>query len=247
MAKKINVTLLLIASILLFSMCKKSSTTTNNTNNSTINVAKSYYGVFNVYGNQYVFSHTVTPLSIISQSVFFTGTPITSDTLITPYITVNNVNLNGVNLKCYSNGYFDTTLSSTTLPNIWNVVGLGIIPSFTYTNNTPMPTYSDYNFLPDTIYKSKQNTIQITGITGSDVTTVYVIDGVTGEVTQKLSSGATSVSFSASSLASLSSGITPGTTSIVRVVCIKNNIQTFSGKNFNFPFTYIVDKDIYIK
>jgi len=106
-----------------------------------------------------------------------------------------------------------------------------------------MPTYSGYTSLPDTIYKSQLNTIQITGITGSDITTASVLDGLNGKTTQTLASGASSVSFSASSLSSL----LVGNNGDINITCVKNNVQTFNGKQFNFPFTYLVNKTIYIK
>jgi len=168
--------------------------------------------------------------------------PVTTNT-ITSYVKVSSISLNGVEFKYYSPGYEDSIFSATTIPSTWSVVGLGVIPSFTYTNNNPMPTYSGYTSLQDTIYKLQLNTIQITGITGSDITTVSVLDGGNGKVTQTLASGTTSVNFSASSLSSLIVGNNAG----ISIVCVKNNVQTFSGKQFNFPFTYLVNKTIDIK
>jgi len=237
-----NILMACTAILLLFSMCKKNTTANNATTNNNTNSTSGYYSILNIYGSQYVNGNALTTLGVNSGPVFFSSVPVTTNT-ITSYVKVTSLSLNGICFKYYSPGYQDSIFSATTIPSTWAVVGLGVIPSFTYINNNPMPTYTGYTSLPDTIYKSQQNTIQITGITGSDETSVSVLDGGNGKVTQTLALGATSISFSASSLASLMIGNNAG----ISIICVKNNVQTFSGKQFNFPFTYLVNKTIYIK
>jgi hypothetical protein len=242
MIKKINLAIACIAAFILFSMCKKSTSTTSANSTNTITNNNGYYSVLNIYGHQYVVSDSLTPLAINSWPVFFSATPVTTNTT-SSYVKVGSLSLNGVEFKFYSTFYEDSISSASTIPSTWAVVGTGIIPSFTYTNNNPMPTYSGYTHLPDTIYKSQQNTIQITGIAGSDITTVSVLDAGTNTTTQTLASGANSVTFSPSALAALA----VGNNADINITCVKNNIQTFSGKQFNFPINYLVNKTIYIK
>ena len=198
--------------------------------------------MLNIYGHQYVNSGTLTPLGINSWPVFFSATPVTTNTT-SSYVKVGSLSLNGVGFKFYPTYYEDSTSSIPIIPSTWAVVGGGVIPSFTFTNNNSMPSYSGYASLPDTIYKSQQNTIQITGITGSDITTVSVLDAGTNKTTQTLALGSTSVTFSASSLAALA----VGSNCDINITCVKNNVQTFNGKQFNFPINYLVNKLIYIK
>lgn len=225
-----------------FTSCKKNNNTaeTGNYGNSSNNLG--YYGILSIYQQQTVNSGSIGSPNSPFGIAFFS---ITQTTIINPstFAKVDSVKLNNVKYKFYSYDYLDSSSHVTSAPFIWSVYSGGFIPSFTYTNSNPMPSYTGYNLLPDTIYKTQKNIIQITGITGADTTIVYIEDLAAHETSQILYKWANTVTFSATSLSSINTG---KNASLI-VECKKNNIQSFGGKTFNFPLFYQVTKTVFIK
>lgn len=219
-----------------FLSCKKNSTSsTSSTAQSTSNVG--YNGFLSVKGGQYLSSGTLSAMNPTG-SIFFSSIP-TSTTNPSTAVRVNSVSLNGVIYKFLSYLYYDTTYTSVSSPYMWVINGAGPIPSFTFTNTNPMPAFSGFNSLPDTIYKNSNNTIPITGVTGADTVTVIIEDFATHKAYMGVSRGSTSVTFSSSSLSS----INLGNNSTIIIICTKNNVQMFGGKIFSFPVVYQLDKN----
>ncbi|MBS1647243.1 MAG: hypothetical protein JST67_07875 [Bacteroidetes bacterium] len=244
--------------MLIFCMCKKNTTTNSNNNNPNTDTT-AHYGELQIVGQQYIVGSTIYSLSVLGWNVFFTSSPIYLKNFQTtpmqqPIYQASNafpvfggtVSLNNIPYVFNSNpiGYHDTASSNNNVnpPYTWAVTGSGSIPSFTYTNTNNMPSYTGYALLPDTIYKSQQNTLQITGINGADEITIGIDDGGTNDVVHSLHIGVNSVSFSSSELSALVSG-----QGFIGVFCLKNNMQMFGGKRFCFPIFYQATKQVYIK
>jgi len=231
-------------SLFIFFSCKKNNSTSGSgsSNNTGSTNSQGYYGILSVHGKQTVMSGTLTPLNNPSAQAYFSSVP-TYTTYAQYFTAVNKVSLNGIVYKYYPGIYADTTYTPAISPYNWVVNGLGSIPSFTYTNTNNLPSYTGYNFLPDTIYKAQQNTIQLSGINGADTVTIYIFDHTTHQISLDLVSTATSVSFSSSALSILD----VGANATIVTYFTKNNVQTFSGKKFSFPIYYQINKNIYIK
>jgi hypothetical protein len=143
------------------------------------------------------------------------------------YVTVSSVDLNGTAFSLANGIYSPASNQNISGPLIWNVAGAGIIPSFTYTNTNAYPKYQGFYSLPDTIHKNSGLAVTLSGLANTDTAYFSITDG-THTVTQNFNASTASITFSASSLAPINS--TPS----IFILCTKNNIQTFSSKNFNF-------------
>jgi hypothetical protein len=155
---------------------------------------------------------------------------------------VNSVSLNGTAFQYSSNNYSDTTFSIHFPPSTWVVNGANGIPTFTYTNNDPIPAFTGYASWPDTIYRNQNTTVQMTGITGADLITVNIMDGVTG-ISRSMPVTGTSVTFPISSLSTL----TTTTSGTLMVLLDKSNVQNISGKSMNFHSAYELTKTVILK
>ncbi|HWY38876.1 MAG TPA: hypothetical protein VNY73_09975 [Bacteroidia bacterium] len=217
--------------------CKKSNKTSSpgNTTSTT-----GYYAILSTGRLQSVSSGTLSaPFN--NCGAYFSNVPATSTNSATA-VKVNSVSLNGTIFQYSSNNYNDTTFSISFPPSTWIVNGASGIPTFTYTNNDPMPAFTGYGSLPDTIYRNQNTTLHITGITGADLITVFVEDGTKG-VTQGMPVTASSVTFPTSSLSTLSA-TNYGT---ILVLLDKSNVQTIGGKSMNFIGAYQLNKTVVIK
>jgi hypothetical protein len=236
---------------LVFISCKKSSTTTggggsttNNSTNISPSNATSYYGILNTYNIQSVTSGTLSTV-LKYASAFFSNTP-THYLNTSTFVKVSSVTINGDTGQFSSFYYTNSTYSLSFPPATWKVNGLAAIPSFTYTNNNTMPSYTGYSTLPDTVYKNQPIIISVTGITGADEVTVGINDGSNAaghSIAQMLTAGATSVTFPASSLSTLN--ITNA--AFINIECQKNNVQSINSLPMNFETTYELNKTISIK
>jgi len=237
--------------LLILDACHKNNNTTTtggggNTINSSITPsnATSYNAILSISSIQTLYGNNLLPSNNYCKAYFSNST--TSNYNTTTFVKVNNVNLNGTVFKFLSYDYEDTTHNITYPSGIWNVNGLGNIPSFTFTVNNPIPSYIGYTSLPDTVHINQSITLPITGITGSDQTTITITDGSNANghiVSQALLNSANSVTFSAYSLSNMS--ITSN--AFINVHCIKNNVQNVYGIPMNFTTEYQLDKIISIK
>jgi len=153
-----------------------------------------------------------------------------------------------------NNYYLDTTNMLSVSPTAWQVVGAGVIPSFTYTYTDSVPSYTGYALLPDTIYRSQNLNLQINGVSHGGVISVLIMDGAgfatSDQTFQQINSTSANntIVIPSSSLA----GFIPLSTSHAAgslQLTIGNNItqQSFSGKSFVFGGAYQLTKNVYIK
>jgi|GEM_PF-1151707 hypothetical protein len=255
MKNNLNLLSFFVLSILLGGACTKNNSTTPggpaSTNSTTItpSTATSYFGILNITSAQTVQQGTSLYPAINICSAYFSNTAVPDITPST-FVKVDSLSLNGRRFKFSGYEYQDTTYQITYPSATWHVTGLAVIPSFTYTNATPLPTFTGYATLPDTIHINQQLTVAVTGVTGSDQTNVIISDGSNASghtVSQVLGTGATSVTFPASSLSSLTTTTTTTSNAFININCIKNNAQAVNGLPFNFQLSYQLNKTIYIK
>ena len=250
MKKIVFISIILIQ--IAFISCQKSNNTTsggggsNNITNATITPsnATSYYGILTEYMLENISNGGLTP-SFKYATAFFSNSA-TAYLNPSTFVKVNSVGINGTNFKFSSFYYVDTTYTLIFPPATWQVNGLATIPSFTYTNTNAIPTYTAYSSLPDTVHIGQSVTISITGVSGSDEVTVGINDGSNAaghSVAQVLATGATSVTFPASSLSSLSQT----NSALLSVSCQKNNVKSVNSLPMNFVSTYELNKTISIK
>jgi hypothetical protein len=114
-----------------------------------------------IYNNFTNIGYTVQNNAVFSSSVF------TNFSLPTNVLNAGAVNLNGKVFKNTVFNYNDTTNTYQTGPMVWSVTG-SVIPTFTYTNNNPYPTYADYTSWPDTIQKNQSYKIFMKSIFNAD-------------------------------------------------------------------------------
>lgn len=243
MIKRLRKIIFLMIITISFTFCKKNNVSNNNSGVIPNNNNPGYYGIITIFNQQTLWNGSISPAT--SQpiaEVYFSNSPTTFINQLT-YTKVNSVSINNNPYQFFAYVYEDTSSARIiTLPYTIVVSGFGSIPSFSYTNNTPLPGYLGYTSLPDTIFKSQNITIPIIGLTGSDLTTISIGSGAT-TVTQTLTPGSTSVQFSSSILSSLS----VGSDATIAINCVKNNVQTFGGKLFNFSNLTNFNKTIFIK
>ena len=217
--------------------CKKSTPSTSSTNNTTSTAG--YYAILSTFRFQ-IYSGTLSAPFNNANAQFYSS-PVTG-TNPSLEISVNSVSLNGTIMKWSGSDYSDTTFSIVCPPGTWVVNGANGIPTFTYTNNDPMPAFSGYASWPDTIYRNQNTTIPMTGVTGAGFITVNIMDGTTG-ISQGMPVTASSVSFPISSLSTL----TTTTNGTLMVLLDKFNVQTIGGKSMNFVGAYELTKTVVIK
>jgi len=242
--KNIFYTSIVVLSLCLISCKKKTETSSTGTGgNGGGGSTTGYYGFLEINSSQSVTSGTLSTNSSYATAFFSTSPKVVKD--FSTYTKVNGVSLNGVFYKytSWAYDYEDTTGTVPTIPSTWVVNGLSSIPSFSYTNNNPMPTFPNYALLPDTIYKNQTTNFNISGVTGADLVSVSISDASSHICAQSVSAGTATMSFSSSDLSTLSAG----NSCYLVVTCSKDNSQTFSGKAFNFPIKYNLSKQISIK
>ncbi|HXU27046.1 MAG TPA: hypothetical protein VN698_07430 [Bacteroidia bacterium] len=255
MKNKLNLFTFCALSILLAGACSKNNTTTSGgggNNNTTTGItpssATSYYGILTVTSVQ-----SFQPGGVLYPATkFFTAYfSNTATAYLSPstFVKVDSVGLNGRMFKFSNYSYQDSTMGNSYPSGVWTVKGLNGIPSFTYTASTPIPTYAGYGSLPDTIYKSQTAVVPITGVGGSDQTTIILSDGNNGAghlVAQTLTASGNSVTFAASTLGGMNVSAN-ATTAFMNVHCVKNNVESVNGKPINFTTEYQLTKYVVIK
>ena len=145
-------------------------------------------------------------------------------------VTVNGKTLTkqSNNAYVYQNLTDPLSLSSS---NAWNDTGSASVPAFSYTDNRPMPTYSDYASLPSSVTRASGLTVNLSGtISGTDSVYVVLISTSSSVIIKRVAGTAAQAVFTPSELSSLSAT----STGIVEV-CPWNYVsETFSGKKFYF-------------
>jgi len=113
----------------------------------------------------------------------------------------------------------------------WTVSGSSTVPSISYTDDRPMPTYSDYSSLPASVTRSAGLTINLSGnITGADSIWVVLISSGSNYLIKKVSGSASQCVMTASELSALNAT----TTGIIEVCPWNYKTEDFSSKKFYF-------------
>ena len=146
--------------------------------------------------------------------------------------TVNSVYMDTTRFSFNNPDYIDMTGTLHFPPAIWKVNGLGVIPSFTYTNYDALPVFTGTSPLPSSISKAQNLIIPLSGISGADQVAVEIDDSLSNSTTVYTSANSTSVTILKDSLAKLApSYLNHGS---ITVTLVKYNPQTISGKSFLF-------------
>ncbi len=171
---------------------------------------------------------------------FNTAIAINLGTPLVATASVTSVFMNGTQFPYNSSGmsYFDSTSALTFPPATWNVTGAGIIPSFTYTNNDAIPTFTGTSSLPVTIDKTQNLVIPINGLSGCDQIRVSLNDTVGKSTFVLISGSATSATIVKDSLTKL----TPCSSGSYSLDFIKYNPQTIGTKKILFSTYSVANK-----
>jgi hypothetical protein len=207
--------------------------------------ATSYSGILQLYQ---VFgvtdADTLAWAGFLTPHVSFSQTPV-SYSQNANVATVDSIFFNSVKMT-YDGSYYyeDNTFTTYNFPYVWQVYGSAIIPSFTFTNTNPLPTYTGCAALPDTAKPGKVLSFNLTGISNYTKIVCFLSDGVGGSVFKEYSNtnAVIPVTFSESETANLTSGST-----IIGVWIIKDNARYFGGKSFNFTTELLISKPVYVQ
>ncbi len=236
----------ILASSLFVISCKKENTPPSSSGNGT-GSSTGLTPFTNVYG-------TMGAVRSLTNNTF-TGVPDTSYSNVTWFFNApqnnwmfvnltsmapaGNVSLNAVQLKLYVITplyfYVDTT-GTLNLKNgaNWQVSGASPIPALTYSPVLPWQSYTGYAQLPDSIHKTQNSVITLSGITGADSVSISISDGsnISGHsyTTGKVIPSAGSITI----LPIHTSGLNNTTMGSLSVSIFKFKQVGFSGKNFVF-------------
>jgi hypothetical protein len=225
--------------VLFFSSCSKTTEEVLDTANNTVSTPSVTVPTFNDgYGalaavttvsTQTVGGVTV-PVSInLGVAAFFTSAGGSSKT------SGGTVNLNGKTLTQNSdNSYVYQKLTdplSFAGGITWDVSGSGTVPAFSYTDDKPVPTYSDGANLPSTVTRSAGLTMDLAGkVSGADSIYVVLISTGSSYIIKHLAGNASQCVFTPAEL----SGLAASTTGIIEVCPWNYKSEDFSGKKFYF-------------
>ena len=231
---------------LIISSCKKSdsptsggsSTTSNSTTTGNGNPSGTFNGIL-YYGYEVNGS-----ISVYVGAANFFNSPVSFNpgTQTVATATVNSVSLNSTQLPYSSSSNNYSTFTTTSLrfpPAAWVVNGAGIIPSFSYTNTNPMPTFTGISSFPSSVSRSQNLVIPITGASGCDQIQVSVNDSANKTTSVSVAGGSTSVTILKDSLTRLNNCVSGS----ISISLIKYNQQTLGGKSFLFGTVYITGKN----
>jgi hypothetical protein len=183
-----------------------------------------------------LFSYTST------SAIFFSSPSATNNPSL--QIPVDSVFSNGTKLSynTTSKEYDDTTLSIVYPPVTWKVNGSTPIPNFTYTDAHPLPNYTGYHSLPDSISHNSSLTVSLSGISNVTNIMVYISDDTGNNVSRYLPSAATSAAFTSSEMMTLH----PTSNAYISILCLKSSPMNVYGKPMLFAGELIYIKYITI-
>ncbi len=182
-------------------------------------------------------------ISSTAASAFFSSQPVSTAT--GTGLTVQSVFLNGDSLISAGTGNYSRITGSPGVAT-WSVNGANGIPSFTYTNNNPMPSGSDLNAVPVVISKAAGFQFSINNVQNMHTGNFVMTDGsgnLAGTIIMQLKAGNNAINFSSSQL----SGMNTGTTGIVMITLENATGVNLGGKNFSFRKSVQLMKQIEIK
>lgn len=149
------------------------------------------------------------------------------------YTDAGIVTLNGKSLtKSENNAYsYQNLTDPLSFSSVnWNVAGSANVPSFSYSDDRPMPDYSGYSSLPVTVTRSAGVTITLgSAISNSDSVYVILTDYDDHTILKRVSASATECTFSANELSSFTAG-----QGMVQVAPWSYKSEDFGGKKYYF-------------
>lgn len=238
--------------------CKKEDTNSNtgsggvnsNGNNITSSNATSFYGIFMMAKFQSIISNTLS--TYYAPTAYFSSSPVQYADPTTA-VRVDSVKLNGVPMMFFSDStYIDSSGLATgfpppvAFPYTYRVVGNHGIPSFSYTENGPFPSFTGYGSWPDTIHIFSHSGISISlgGISAADYVSINLHGGSKTITHNFFPPFPASTNFSVSEL----SQIDTSSYSSIEIVLLKiNNNKLVYGKPMAFSMGYNWTKNISVK
>jgi hypothetical protein len=236
--KKFKLVFLATSILFLFSCKKEKSTEPINSNTSSTSTL--YDGILEAGIFQYMTSGTLSP-PYTGANVWFGNTP-DLDVNSTNFVHVDSVSLSNIYLKFDMDHYYDTTALITLPPVAWHVIGNNGIPSFNFTNTNALPSFSGYSSLPDSLDHTQNFTIPISGVSNATKAVAYISDNLGHYALQFFNIPVNSITFSASSLSTLS----PTTYGNYYIIFKNENVQTIGGKKIKFNNFYQIMNNIKI-
>ncbi len=207
--------------------------TTGSTGSTTGSTTGNPSGIYNGDMGKYTIDFNGTTYSS-NQAAFWTSPVPLGMTASSPLPTasVNSVEMNGIQLKFIAANlyYTDTTSTYPTPPVYWNITGAGSIPSFSYTDNTPFPTFSGLSSLSTTVNKSQNLIIPLNGVSGADQIRIQFGDSLYNSTSVTVAGTAVSVTILKDSLTKM----LPCASGHYYLDFIKYNPQVLGSKNFMF-------------
>jgi hypothetical protein len=251
---KYKIIIFLAAILASFISCKKNNGTTTGSSINNTNTTNS--GPI----TGYLIATRQCEINTLTNSLFTAGNTgvayfFSSPNNISSYVSVGSVWV-GQTKFSYQNyiiTYSDTTQMLSINPTTWRVVGANAIPSFTYTNNDSLPTYTGFASLPDTIYKLQNLSLQINGVSGANLVEVILNDGTSVSsghlITQYTASVSTNntIIIPASSMAGFTPFASTHYPGSIELNFQKFNDQVISGKTYRFISQLQVSTNVYIK
>ena len=247
--KKLQFITILFSVLVMFS-CKKKSTTSSNTNTTS---SSDVYGLLGVEKIDTLKHGTfIGPFYSATASFWCSPNGLQTGASTVP---IDSIRLNGIPMW-YSIGdgnYYDTVtlyhpVHVIGYPYTFKVVDDSCIPSFSYTENGPYPTYTGYSNLPDTIYKNSNLLISFAGASNYDYIGVSIDDGSnlgTGHTASKNPDPPfpSSVTIPSSAMSQFNTG----NKATITFYIAKMNQKIFANKTMEFATYYTLVKIVSIK
>lgn len=153
--------------------------------------------------------------------------------------------------------YYDTSGRQPQVGKIWEVIGNGVLPSFTYASSTEEPFYNGYTLLPQSAIAGVDLLIPLTGISHATNISVQLSDGVNvvnqdvylsntslarGIFNPDVSSSVFSFSFNSASTSTLS----PTDNGYLQIIVSYLSIIEVNGKKFAVTNMFLFRKNKFV-
>lgn len=162
------------------------------------------------------------------------------------YVSVDSVSMNGTQLlmnKMNIAGYYQAPVKKA-VSWAWHVKGNNGIPNFDRLSTTPFPSYPAYATLPDSINRSQDLTIYLTGLDNVTDARMTIHDNASNTVSKSfyVSTASPSISIPASELSIL--GIGPDL--LFELVFTNETDEEVDLKRFTFQNSIVISKRVTI-
>ena len=149
------------------------------------------------------------------------------------FIDAGTVTLNSKSLTKATNNsyYYQNLMDPLNFSSItWNVSGAGSVPAISYTDDRPIPQYTDFSALPSTLKRNAGLSIVLgSTITNADSVYVLVTDYNGKTVLRRMGGNASQCVFSGSDLSALSAG-----QGMIQVVPWNYKTEDYSDRKYYF-------------